>query len=252
VIGVVMKITTLVPLISLLTLAAAASAQDNSCAYTFTYPKQHFSFCVNVWGTLSSIQSPIGVNHLNSQNPVEGWTANIEDDGGGGDGAIIIPGLGVADFTHPPAVTQPKGIGTLPLIFTYGSGNNMVETVNANPYEREIYLTLTIRSCNDCFWTGAVSRVANLKVDGSGTNTFAHASFAAFGYLKHGVMLSVDENAPGSSCAGADPDGTSTSAYSGCLVSTAPFVGTGRVFTFWFFESSLGKPMRMRATYRVF
>ena len=247
-----MKITTLVPLISLLTLAAAASAQDNNCAYTFTYPKQHFSFCVNVWGTLSSIQSPIGVNHLDSQNPVEGWTANIEDDGGGGDGGPNIPGLGALLGTHPPAVTQPKGIGTLPLIFTYGSGNNFVETVNANAYEREIYLTLTIRSCNDCFWTGAVSRVANLKVDGSATNTFARASFAAFGYLSHGVMLSVDEVNPSFSCAGADPDGTSTSAYSGCLVSTAPFVGTGRVFTFWFFESSLGKPMRMRATYRVF
>jgi len=243
-----MKIKTIAPLISVLLLAVAGYSQDNSCAYTFTYPKTQFSFCLTIWGTLASIQSPIGVNHLDSQNPVEGWTANFEDDAGGTDGGIVIPGLSALSDTHPPAVTQPHGIGTLPLIFTYGSGNNFVETVNANAYEREIYLTLTIRSCKDCFWEGFVSRIANLKVDGSSTNTFAHALFSAFGYLKHGVMLSVDENA----CAGADPDGTSTSAYSDCLVSTAPFVATGRVFTSWGFDSFLGKPVRMRATYRVF
>ena len=163
-----------------------------------------------------------------------------------------IPGLGAFSTILPPAVLQPNGTGTLPLIFTYGSGNNVVETVNANPYQRAIFLTLSIHSCNDCYWQGAVSRVANIKADGSSTNTFAHSSFSALGYLNHGVMLSVDENAPEFSCAGADPNGTSTSAYSSCSVSKTPFVGTGRVFSSWGFYSSLGRPVKMRATYRVF
>jgi hypothetical protein len=245
-----MKIKTLVLLVPLLTLAGAASAQDNSCAYTFTYPKLQFSFCVNVWGTLSSIQSPIGVNHLDATNPVEGWSASITDDGGGSDGGPYIPGLGAVSSTSPPTVTQPHGPGTLPLIFTYGSGSNFVERIDAIPFQREIYLTLKIASCFDCYWFGTVSRVANIRADGSSTGNFAHSSFSAFGYIQHGVMLSVAED--GTGCAGTDPNGASQVAYVSCSLSNIPFTGPGAVFSSWGFYSALGKPQVMKAVYRVF
>jgi hypothetical protein len=103
-----MNIKTLGPLIVFLTLVAAASAQNNSCAYTFTYPRSNFSFCVTIWGTLASIQSPIGVNHLDPVNPVEGWTGSIVDNSGGGDGFSMLPAFGLVD-PHPPLVRQPNG-----------------------------------------------------------------------------------------------------------------------------------------------
>jgi hypothetical protein len=239
-----MKIRVIVAFTSLLFLASAVYSQDSSCAYTFTYPKQQFSFCVTVWGTLASIQSPIGVNHLDPANPVEGWTAWIRDDGGGEDGGTMIPGLGVVNG-FPPPVLQPNGPGTLPLIFEYG-GNHR-ETVTAVPGQRAIVLTLTIWSCFDCYWAGPVSRVANIRPDGNSTGNFANSWYAAFGYVQHGVMLSVPEGA----CAGTDPNGASTSPYD-CPISSTPFTGPGGVFGSWGFDSYRGKPMSMKATYRVF
>lgn len=250
-----MKIKTIVPLVFVLFLAAAGYSQDNRCAYTFTYPKAQvsFSFCVTIWGTLASIQSPIGVNHLDPLNPVEGWSANISDAQGGQDGATVIPGLGAVDFVNPPLVTQPHGPGTLPLIFDYDAGY-YVERVDAVGYQREIFLTVTIHSCpaSDCYWYGPVSRVANIRADGNSTGSFAHSSFAAFGYVKHGVTLSVAESQFIFPCAGTDPNGASATPYDNCSISNTPFTGPGAVFGSWSFYSQSGRRMSMQATYRVF
>jgi hypothetical protein len=245
-----MKIKTIGPLILVLFLAAAGYSQDNSCAYTFTYPKVHFSFsfCVTVWGTLASIQSPIGVNHLDPNNPVEGWSGSITDNGGGGDGFSVIPGLGIVGSL--PVVRQPHGPGTLPLIFDYGGDGFFVERIDAVPYQREITMTLTIHSCySDCYWSGFMTKVANIRPDGNSTGNFAHSSFAAFGYVEHGVMLSVPE-----SPACTDPNGASGSPDQNCYdITDIPFfTGSGAVLGSWFFFSQNGKPMSMRATYRVF
>jgi len=245
-----MKIKTIVPLVFVLFLAVAGYSQDNSCAYTFTYPKPQFSFCVTVWGTLASIQSPIGVNHLDPVNPVEGWSGNIIDNEGGGDGFSVIPGLGIVDF-RLPVVRQPHGPGTLPLIFDYGGDGYYIERIDAVPYQREITMTLKIHSCySDCFWVGPISKVANIRPDGNSTGNFAHSSFSAFGYGTHGVMLSVPESPV--TCAGTDPNGVSTSPYEECSVSDTPFTGPGAVLGSWAFRSSNGQSVSMRATYRVF
>src|SRR5450631_2637504 len=250
---VAMKIKTVVPLVFVLFLAATGFSQDNSCAYTFTYPKAQvsFSFCVTVWGTLASIQSPIGVNHLDPVNPVEGWSGNIRDNDGGGDGFSVIPGLGIG-ISGLPVVRQPHGPGTLPLIFDYGGDGTYVERIDAVPYQREITMTLTIHSCHsDCYWSGIMTKVANIRADGSSTGSFAHSSFAAFGYVKHGVMLSVPES---TACAGTDPNGASGSPDQNCYsITDIPFfTGPGAVLGSWGFFSKNGKPMSMRATYRVF
>lgn len=167
----------------------------------------------------------------------------------------VIPGLGLVDFFQLPIVRQPNGPGTLPLIFDYDKGF-FVERVDAIPYQREIIFTLTIHSCHgsvrngtECYWAGPISKVANIRPDGNNTGNFAHSSFAAFGYVTHGVMLSVDE---GKGCAGADLNGASATPYEDCSVSNIPFVGPGAVFTSWGFRSFNGQSVGMRATYRVF
>ncbi|MGA8764388.1 MAG: hypothetical protein WB562_16090 [Candidatus Sulfotelmatobacter sp.] len=247
-----MKFRDVTTIVSFIFLAIAAYSQDNSCAYTFTYPAAQFSLCVTVWGTLASIQSPIGVNHLDAAQPVEGWSSFILDDAGGQDGATVIPGLDTLSWTSPPTVTQPNGPGTLPLLFAYGDGENFQEAITALPYERTIALALRIRSCGDCFWSGTVSRVANIRADGNSTSNFAHSSFAAFGYVTHGVMLSVPEMGAAFGCAGTDPNGASALTYFDCSLSNNPFAGPGAVFSSWGFQSQLGEPLTMMAAYRVF
>lgn len=249
---VALKIRIMAALFSFLFLAAAGYSQDNSCAYTFTYPKPQFSFCVTIWGTLASIQSPIGVNHLDPTNPVEGWSGDIRDNSGGGDGFSVIPGLGIVDY-RPPVVRQPHGPGTLPLIFDFGGEGYFVERIDAVPYQREITMTLTIHSCyGDCYWAGQMTKVANIRPDGNSTGNFAHSSFAAYGYAKHGVMLSVPEAQYPFRCAGTDPNGASATPYQDCSISDTPFTGPGAVMGSWFFYSQNGRPMSMKATYRVF
>jgi hypothetical protein len=242
------KMTTVCILILLLT--AVGYSVDNSCVYLFTFPKPQFSFCVTIWGTLASIQSPVGINHLDPVNPVEGWVGAIRDNGGGTDGFTEIPGLGTVDSPNPPVVRQPNGPGTLPLIFDYGGDGFFVERIDAVPSKREISMSLTIHSCRDaCFWSGPVSKVANIRPDGNSTGNFAHSLFAGFGYVNHGVMLSVADDAV---CAGADPNGASTVPYDDCSISSTPFTGAGAVFGTWRFRSLFGKPMTMKAVYRVF
>jgi len=252
-----MKIKTIGPLILVLFLAAAAYSQDNSCAYTFTYPKAQvsFSFCVTVWGTLASIQSPIGVNHLDPNNPVEGWEGLIEDNSGGSDGFSVIPGLGIFPGPVLPVVRQPYGPGTLPLIFDYGGDGFFAERIDGPDTinQRDITITLTIHSCfRDCFWSGTMTKVANIRPDGNSTANFAHSSFAAFGYVEHGVMLSVAENV--GACTGTDPKGASGAQDQNCysLTDIPFFTGPGAVLGSWRFFSQNGSRMSMSATYRVF
>jgi hypothetical protein len=51
-----------------------AYGQANTCTYTFTFPEHSFQFCLTSVGTLAMLQSPIGMNHLDTVNPIEGWT----------------------------------------------------------------------------------------------------------------------------------------------------------------------------------
>jgi hypothetical protein len=53
-----MKIKTIAPLVFVLFLAAAGYSQDNSCAYTFTYPKPDFSFLCDGLGNSREHSKP--------------------------------------------------------------------------------------------------------------------------------------------------------------------------------------------------
>jgi hypothetical protein len=62
-------------------------------------------------------------------------------------------------------------------MFDFGGNKQYVERIDAVPYQRQISLSLTIRSCSvDCFWSGPMSKVANIRPDGNSTGNFAHSS----------------------------------------------------------------------------
>jgi len=232
---------------AVMSLSAASFAQQN-CAYTFTWTKApSFSFCVTSDGTIGMIQSPIGTNHLDATNPVEGFAWYISDNGGGTSAGSQIPGLGETN-AGLPAFTEPKGAGTLPLIASW-KDFGFKETISANPMERTITINFDIADCGPgCEWEGYFSRAANPELDGTKINSYGSSSWAGFAFLNHGLMLSMPETSPG--CGGIDPAGASTSVYESC--GGQPFTGTGAVYGDSFFSTEHTHHAAFTFTYRVF
>lgn len=162
-------------MVAVLLFSGASFAQQN-CAYTFTWTKpSSFSFCVTSYGTIGMIQSPIGTNHLDPVNPVEGFAWFISDSSGGQASGAQIPGLN--DTTAGvPTFSEPKGTGTLPLIATY-PGWGFQETINASPAQRTITINFKITDCGfGCAWEGAFSMAANPELDGNSANNFGSSA----------------------------------------------------------------------------
>jgi hypothetical protein len=183
--------------------AAIASAQSaNSCVYQYSFVNPRgidsFGFCLTAYGTLASLQSPLGTEHLDPANPLEGFEVHDDTYSVPVD-LVVIPGFNVSQ--GPSSVKQPNGPGKLPIIFIYEGGNIFNRdtiTVTATPIERTVTFSMTVGRYVFQYNSGSgpVIRVAGLLVDGSSTNTFANSAFAAFSYnpTGHGVMIS------GSSC----------------------------------------------------
>jgi len=185
-------------------LATGLSAFGQNCAYTFTYNAAEFRFCVTSFGTIGSLQSPVGTEHLGS---VEGWSIfTIDNDGGGKSRWHHITGLSAYDEGLTPRVRQPGGSGKLPLIFEWTDSFGMLleqATITAVPAQRIVNIVYTLKPGwwneppQPDNWTIFVSRVAEIRADGLQVGKFANSSFAAFGYNtaavgpKHGVKLGV-------------------------------------------------------------
>jgi hypothetical protein len=179
--------------------AVIANAQaQNSCVYQYSFvnPKgiDSFGFCLTAYGTLASLQSPIGTEHLDAANPLEGFEIYDSTDSVDVD-LVVLPGFNVTQ--GPSSVTQPKGAGKLPIIFTYEGGNIVNRdtiTVTATPLQKTVVFSMTVGRYVFQYEAGAgyVTRMAGLLVDGSSTNVFANSALAAFSYnpTGHGVMIS--------------------------------------------------------------
>jgi hypothetical protein len=74
-----------------------AYGQINMCTYTFTFPEHSFQFCLTSVGILAMLQSAIGTNHLDTVNPIEGWTWGL---------AGTVPGGGDVFFDGQPPLTE--------------------------------------------------------------------------------------------------------------------------------------------------
>jgi len=232
-------------------LASVASFAQQNCAYTFTWTKSpSFSFCVTNYGTIGMIQAPLGTNHLDATKPVEGFAWFIADAQGGQAQGTQIPGLGQTD-AGVATFSQPKGPGTLPLIANL---LGFQETITADPKNRTITITFKVTDCGfDCEWEGFFSRAANTALDGQSVNSFASSDYAGFGFLKHGLMLSMpDFSAKGAfvGCGGIDPAGASTSVYETCGGSS--FTGGGAIYADAFFTTMHTHHATLTYTYRVF
>ena len=187
-------------LLTVLILAGAtAFGQGNTCQYTFAFPQYSFQFCLTVDGTLAMLQSPIGVDHLDTANPIEGWTWDIMGTvPGGGDvffSGAQIPAYGSSSL-GTPVVTQPNGPGTLPMRFDWhGFPADMWEIVTAQPGQRSIKLKVSVPP-KGVWWGGELTRVITLKLDSKSVNKFRRLRAGVFAYVDGGEALLLQSTAP--------------------------------------------------------
>jgi hypothetical protein len=218
-------------------LSAAAFGQ-NTCAYQFNL-KNNFSFCLTTSGTLASLP---GI--LDPSNPVEGWGYQYVDETGGGGFVFAFPGEGLS---YPAgSITQPKGPGTLPIIFDWGVGD-IKQTVTANPNARTITFAMKLRSCKEnCGWFGQIWRAANVRANGNSQNYLGSSSFAAMGYDKNGVLLTGACPGVASDVSTVDDSGES------CGVLLPATLQQGAIYSIGGFASINGKPDGPTITYHLF
>ena len=193
-----LRVAALTLLLTSLGSVIAVAQGDNSCVYPYSFVDPYgvsFGFCLSSYGTLSSLQSPVGNEHLDPVNPLEGFV--WYDDGDYGlINAAVVPGFDLNVGT--PTVTQPKGPGKLPIVFTYpgapGVGNGITSTVTVTPADRTIVFTMKVPRYvpqQYLFASGPIYRTAGLLVDGLSNDIFATSAFAAFAYNTsgHGVII---------------------------------------------------------------
>ncbi len=180
-----MKLTHLLAGMFLL-FATASFGQSNTCAYSFSFPKYSFQFCLTSLGTLAQLQ-----NDFDPVNPIEGWSWNlIGFDREGHDFYIVgcnIPAYSWCGLSVP-VVTQPNGPGTLPIQFSFSSAdfNSLTETVTAVAAQRKIIFQVSGWKSS---WLPILSnlskvyRVASLNVSGTSTDTFDVLGNSAFAYV---------------------------------------------------------------------
>jgi hypothetical protein len=170
-------------------LSSAAHAQTPSCAYTFTWSQYNFSFCVSQYGTLAMLQAPLGVNHLDPVNPVEGYIYNFDIEGNNNYfGGCQVPNVLGECFPQIAGFTQPNGPGTLPLIAEDGVAKT---TFTANPAEKQVTISIALDI--------GVQRGAHLlqverdAVFQPGTNaTFSSTGFGPYTVSNYGVRITTN------------------------------------------------------------
>ena len=180
-------------LLTVVVLAGAAGfGQGNTCKYTFAFPQYSFQFCLTGDGTLAMLQSPIGVNHLDTVNPIEGWSWDLMGTVPHG-GDVFFSGQQIPAFGSsslgPPTVTQPNGAGTLPIRFDWhGFPADMWEIVTAQPGQRSVVLKVGVPP-KGVWWGGTLTRVITLRLDGKTVNKFRRLRVGAFAYVDGGEAL---------------------------------------------------------------
>jgi hypothetical protein len=208
----------------LFVLSSAALAQNSNCAYTFTWPKYAFSFCVSQYGTLGMLQAPIGVDHLDPVNPTEGYVYYFSIEGNDNFfGGCQVPSLLGQCIPHPASFSQPHGPGTLPLIADDGNAKTII---TAYPSERQVIITTALDIGNQ---KGA--HFLQLEREGvfqpGGNATFSSTGFGPYTVGSYGVSLTTRNGCFGNH-PGAPVDWYPS--YSADRCTTTTFTGTGTMF----------------------
>lgn len=234
-------------LLVLVVLSSAAFTQNSNCAYTFTWTKYNFAFCVSQYGTLGMLQAPIGVDHLDPVNPIEGYETYFTIQGNNNY-------FGSCQVTNLPncliqgaGFSQPKGAGTLPLIVEDGVART---TFTADPAQKQVIITTSVN-------IGPVKGASFLQVERlgvfqPGTNaTFSSTGFGPYAVSNYGVRVTTPTT--NNSCAGnfpGAPSGYYQSAIPGC--GSTNFTGDGTMFALDNAPGAITRTASVQVVYTVF
>jgi len=186
-----LALTTTLAIALLFVLSSTALAQNSNCAYTFTYTKNAFSFCISQYGTLGMLQAPIGVNLIDPNAPIEGYVYYFDIEGNDNFfGGCQVPNLPNPGNCLPQTATcsEPNGPGTLPLIAKDGIATT---TITANPSQREVMILTELD-------IGAIKGANMLTVEReavfqpSGTATFSSTGFGPYAVSNYGVRVTTN------------------------------------------------------------
>ncbi len=235
-----LALRTTIAIAILFMLSSAALGQNSNCAYTFTWPKQEFSFCVSQYGTLGMLQAPIGVNHLDAANPVEGWLWGYwtED--------TFFTHCQITGTNCPPlsggSFSQPNGPGTLPLIFHCDYGETV--TFNANPAARAVSISTQFYATYVAEVGAFLERDAVFEPGGNAVATFSTTGFGAYAVSSYGDRVTTTNG-----CFGNSPNAPNQGGFQGC--SKSSFTGSGTMYAVKDFSDRKGT-VNLQVTYSVF
>jgi hypothetical protein len=166
---------------------AARAQLNNSCTYSYSFGSGNtsFAFCLTPYGTLASISGASGDNLLDPVNPIEGFVMCDQSGFDLFNAVEVVPGLGLGG--SPPSVSQPKGIGKLPIIFSNGLEG---VTVTAVPGSKTVKFTMPFPKIDYSyeFAYGPIVRVMSL---GSTSSLLSTSQSSAFAYNVPGDLLTI-------------------------------------------------------------
>jgi hypothetical protein len=235
-----LALRTMLALGMLFGLSSLALAQNNNCAYTFSWTQYSFSFCVSQYGTLGMLQAPIGVNHLDPVNPVEGWvwfywTSN--------DSFTHCQITGVSGCNLATgSFTQPNGPGTLPLIYNNGGETS---TFTANPVAKSISITTKLQTSYPPEVGAYLERDVVFQPGGNASATVSFTGFGPYALSSYGDRLTTSKG-----CFGNDAKAPTPAGHGGCAKST--FTGSGGLYAVQQFGGDGSRGATLRVTYTVF
>jgi hypothetical protein len=239
-----LALRTTLAIATLFVLSSAALAQSPSCAYTFTWTQYNFSFCVSQYGTLAMLQAPIGVNHLDPANPIEGYVYYYDIEGNDNFfGGCQVPNLLGQCFPQTASFSQPRGPGTLPLIASDGVART---TFTANPSERQVVIFTAVD-------IGIIQGAHLLQLEREavfqpGANArFSSTGFGPYAVSNYGVSLTTKNGCFGN-FQGIPTDWFVSQGADGC--GTTNFTGNGTMFAVK--NTSSSRFVNLQVQYSVF
>jgi hypothetical protein len=129
-----------------------------------------YRVCVSPTGNLTRLESPLGVEHLNQGDAVDGWAvcredgwSNAWDFDAGREGEL-------ESNTGEYRIKQPNGPGTLPLYIyhTLWAGLTVEQRISRQTVERELTVTMIVKNTSTVSIPGIVLyRMIDPDVDGN-------------------------------------------------------------------------------------
>jgi hypothetical protein len=160
-------------------------AASTSCFKTFQSGSgaAFFRWCFNTTGSIVSIESPVGFEHIHNGTVDEGYAVCANGVTSAYDLADHGAGWGPATFTAPNKITRSTSDGVF----------RLVQVFTQSVPQRQIFITATLTNISGSSKTGiAVSKAFDGDIDNdSSDDTYVQTKASVIGIDQHGLELTT-------------------------------------------------------------